>query len=109
MTRKELRLQAEAYSPDPAIQGGYIDGFKAAMQLWLKEFEPEPDKPKRVTSCALLRGIEVGDSRLVPIRDANDWRRWRVLVHHFNSTYGVYFKVHLNKETRKEIVIIRIF
>lgn len=109
MTRKELKGKADAYSADERVRQGYMDGFKAAMRIWLKEFEPEPESPRRVTSSALLRGIEVGDSRLVPIRDVNDWRRWRVLVHHFNSTYGVYFRVHLNKETRKEIVIIRIF
>lgn len=109
MTRSELEQKAEAYSPDAAAKEAWKDGFKAAMRYWLKEFEPEPETPRRVTSSALLRGIEAGDSRLVPIRDVNDWRRWRVLVHHFNSTYRVYFRVHLNKETRKEIVIIRIF
>lgn len=109
MTRSELEQKAEAYSSDPAAKEAWKDGFKAAMRYWLKEFEPEPETPRRVTSSALLRGIEAGDSRLVPIRDVNDWRRWRVLVHHFNSTYRVYFRVHLNKETRKEIVIIRIF
>lgn len=109
MTRSELEQKALAYSSDPAVKEAWKDGFKAAMRYWLKEFEPDPETPRRVTSSALLRGIEVGDSRLVPIRDVNDWRRWRVLVHHFNSTYGVYFKVHLNKKTRKEILIIRIF
>lgn len=109
MTRSELEQKALAYSSDPAAKEAWKDGFKAAMRYWLKEFEPEPETPRRVTSSALLRGIEAGDSRLVPIRDVNDWRRWRVLVHHFNSTYGVYFRVHLNKETRTEIVIIRIF
>lgn len=109
MTRSELEQKALAYSPDAAAKEAWKDGFKAAMRYWLKEFEPEPETPRRVTSSALLRGIEAGDSRLVPIRDVNDWRRWRVLVHHFNITYGVYFRVHLNKETRKEIVIIRIF
>lgn len=108
MTRKELRSQAEAYSQDPVARDGYIDGFKAAMNLWLQEFEPEPDKPKRVTSCELLRGIDVGGSRLVPIRDSKDWCRWRVLCNHFNRTYGTYFKVNLNKATRKEITILRI-
>ena len=109
MTLSELEQKALAYSSDPSAKEAWKDGFKAAMAYYLKEFEPEPESPRRVTSSALLRGIEAGDSRLVPIRDVNDWRRWRVLVHHFNSTYRVYFRVHLNKETRKEILIIRIF
>lgn len=108
MTRKELRLEAAKYSPKQTTQEAYMDGFKAAMAYYVREFEPEPDKPKRVTSCDLLRGIQLYDSRQVPIRDSKDWRRWRVLCHHFYKTYGACFRVQLEKTLRESIIITRI-
>ena len=110
MTRIELARMAEAYSPDAGKKEAYMDGFKAAMRMWLKEFDQEAKmRRKWGTGSALLRGMEVGDVRTVSIDDNRDWRRWRVLCHNFNYTYGVYFKVELEKTGREEINITRIF
>lgn len=108
MTRSELARMAEAYSTDEATKEAYKDGFKAAMRIWLKEFDQDAKtRRKWGTGSALLRGMEVGDVKTVPIEDNRDWRRWRVLVHNFNNTYGVYFKVQLEKKGRQEIYITR--
>ena len=110
MTRSELEQKALAYSSDPAAKEAWKDGFKAAMAYYVKEFEQDARKRRKWgTGSALLRGMEVGDVRTVPIGDNRDWRRWRVLCHNFNYTYGVYFKVQLEKTGREEINITRIF
>lgn len=110
MTRSELTRMAEAYSTDEATKEAYKDGFKAAMAFWCKEFAPEAkERRKWGTGSGLLREMSGGDVRLVPIEDSRDWRRWRVLVHNFNSTYGVYFRVQLERSRREEIIITRIF
>lgn len=108
MTRSELARMAEAYSPDAATKEAYKDGFKAAMRIWLKEFDQDAKtRRKWGTGSALLRGMKVGDVRTVSIDDNRDWRRWRVLCHNFNYTYGVYFKVQLEKTKRESIIITR--
>lgn len=110
MTRKELKGKADAYSVDERVRQGYMDGFKEAMAYYVKEFEQDARKRRKWgTGSALLRGMEVGDVRTVAIEDSRDWRRWRVLCHNFNNTYGVYFKVQLDKVGRQEINITRIF
>lgn len=99
---------AEAYSTDEAMKEAYKDGFKAAMRIWLKEFDQDAKtRRKWGTGSALLRGMKVGDVRTVSIDDNRDWRRWRVLCHNFNCTYGVYFKVQLEKTKRESIIITR--
>lgn len=108
MTRKELKERAEAYSPDERAREGYLDGFKAAMAYFLKEFDHEPEtRRKWGTAAALLRGMQTGDSTTVPIRNARDWQRWRVLCNHYNTTYGVYFKVEIEKTGRESVIITR--
>ncbi len=110
MTRSELARMVEAYSTDAATKEAYKDGLKAAMRVWLKEFDQDAKtRRKWGTGSALLRGMEVGDVRTVSIDDNRDWRRWRVLCHNFNYTYGVYFKVQLEKVGRQEIYITRIY
>ena len=109
MTRRELKERAEAYSADERAKKGFLDGFKAAMAYYLREFEREAyERRKWGTGSALLRGLEVGGSTTVPISNERDWRRWRVLCNHFYSTYGVYFKVQLDRETREAVKITRI-
>lgn len=99
---------AEAYSTDEATKEAYKDGFKAAMAFWCKDFAPEAkERRKWGTGSALLRGMEVGDVRTVSIDDNRDWRRWRALCHNFNYTYGVYFKVEIEKTGRESVIITR--
>ena len=108
MTRSELARMAEAYSTDAATKEAYKDGFKAAMAYFLKEFDHEPEtRRKWGTAAALLRGMQTGDSTTVPIRNARDWQRWRVLCNHYNTTYGVYFKVEIEKTGRESVIITR--
>jgi len=108
MTRKELKERAAAYSPDERAREGYLDGFKAAMAYFLKEFDQEPEtRRKWGSAAAILREMQTGDSREEPIKNTRDWTRWRVLCNHYNSTYGVYFKVQLEKEKRESIIITR--
>lgn len=108
MTRKELKERAEAYSHDERAREGYLDGFKAAMAYFLKEFDQEPEtRRKWGTGFATFREMQTGESKEIPIRNSRDWTRWRVLCNHFNTTYGVYFKVQLEKEKRESIIITR--
>ena len=108
MTRSELEQKVLAYSSDPAVKEAYKDGFKAAMAYYVKEFDREPEtRRKWGTAVALLRGMQTGDSTTVPIKNARDWQRWRVLCNHYNTTYGVYFKVEIEKTERESVIITR--